>query len=104
MVDILNESYGVVQCKRALGKTMRHAESLRRKTLKTVESFCTGMNPSTHGLQSLMSSIAHSGPKLIFEPAHICRTFAFQPQAAQKLKQIKQNCGNKNKLFDSPPQ
>jgi hypothetical protein len=100
MGDILNEAYGVVQCKecpwyKSCVMPMRlTAEDLR----KQMESSPLGMTPASPndiGLQNLLSSMATAAQNSILEacPIFIERLRA-SPKLAQKLKQIMQNWGN----------
>lgn len=100
MGDILNEAYGVVQCKecpwyKSCVMPMRlTAEDLR----KQIESSPLGVNPASPNdinLQNLLSSMATAAQNSILEacPIFIERLRA-SPKLAQKLKQIMQNWGN----------
>jgi hypothetical protein len=100
MGDILNEAYGVVQCKectwyKSCVTPMKFtAEDLR----KQLESSAMGMgaNPSSDlSFQSLLSGMAASAQNSLLEgcPIFIERLRA-NPKLAQRLKQIMQNWGN----------
>ncbi len=100
MGDILNEAYGVVQCKecpwyKSCVMPMRlTAEDLR----KQIESSPLGMGtPSANdiNLQNLLSSMATAAQNSILEacPVFIERLRA-SPKLAQKLKQFMQNWNN----------
>lgn len=100
MGDILNEAYGVVQCKecpwyKSCVMPMRlTAEDLR----KQMESSPLGMNPAAPNdanLQNLLSSMATAAQNSILEacPLFIERLRG-SPKLAQKLKEIMQNWGN----------
>jgi hypothetical protein len=100
MGDILNEAYGVVQCKecpwyKSCVTPMKFtAEDLR----KQLESSSLGMNPASQNdisLQSLLSSMATAAQNSLLEacPIFIERLRA-SPKLAQRLKQIMQNWGN----------
>ena len=100
MGDILNEVYGVVQCKecpwyKSCVTPMRlTAEDLR----KQLESSPLGANPASSNdpnLQSLLSSMAIAAQNSILEacPIFIERLRA-SPKLAQRLKQIMQNWGS----------
>jgi len=98
MGDILNEAYGVVQCKecpwyKQCVMPMRFtAEDLK----KQLESSALGMNPSTDmGLQSLLASMATAAQNSLLEACPIfVERLRSSPRLAQKLKQIMQNWGN----------
>ena len=103
MGDILNEAYGVVQCKecpwyKSCVMPMRFtAEDLR----KQLESSAPGMNlPSQAdaGIQNLLSGMATAAQNSLIEgcPIFIDRLRA-SPKLAQRLKQIMQNWGNEEK-------
>jgi hypothetical protein len=95
MGDILNEAYGVVQCKecpwyKSCVTPMRlTAEDLR----KQLESSPLGSNPGAAG--DLLSSMAIAAQNSILEacPIFIERLRA-SPKLAQKLKQVMQNWGS----------
>jgi hypothetical protein len=100
MGDILNEAYGVVQCKecpwyKSCVTPMRlTAEDLR----KQLETSPLGVNPGASNdvnFQSLLSSMAIAAQNSILEscPIFIERLRA-SPKLAQKLKQIMQNWGS----------
>ena len=97
MGDVLNEAYGVVQCKecpwyKSCVTPMKFtAEDLR----KQLESSALGMQPATQNdisLQSLLSSMATAAQNSLLEacPIFIERLRA-SPNLAQRLKQIMQN-------------
>ena len=99
MGDILNEAYGVVQCKecpwyKSCVTPMRFtAEDLRKQLEST-----PGMNMSGQvdmGLQSLLSGMATAAQNSILEacPIFIERLRA-NPKLAQKIKQLMQNWSN----------
>jgi hypothetical protein len=99
MGDILNEAYGVVQCKecpwyKSCVTPMKFtAEDLR----KQLESSALGMNSSGNdlNLQSLLSGMAIAAQNSLLEacPVFIERLRG-SPKLAQRLKQIMQNWGN----------
>ena len=91
MGDILNEAYGVVQCKecpwyKSCVTPMRFtAEDLR----KQLESSPLGMNPSAerYGFAESAFQHGHCCPKLFTGSLpHICRTFAFQSKAGAAIE------------------
>ncbi len=99
MGDVLNEAYGVVQCKecpwyKACVMPMRFtAEDLR----KQLESSPLAMNPSTNdiGLQSLLANMATAAQNSLLEACPIfVERLRSSPKLAQRLKQIMQNWGN----------
>ena len=103
MGDILNEAYGVVQCKecpwyKSCVMPMRFtAEDLR----KQLESSTPGTNLSSQadmGIQNLLSGMATAAQNSLMEgcPIFIDRLRA-SPKLAQRLKQIMQNWGNEEK-------
>jgi hypothetical protein len=99
MGDVLNEAYGVVQCKecpwyKSCVMPMRFtAEDLR----KQLESSPMGMNASSNdiGLQGLLANMATAAQNSLLEacPVFIERLRS-SPKLAQRLKQIMQNWGN----------
>jgi hypothetical protein len=99
MGDVLNEAYGVVQCKecpwyKSCVMPMRFtAEDLR----KQLESSPLAMSPSANdiGLQSLLGGMATAAQNSLLEacPVFIERLRS-NPKLAQRLKQIMQNWTN----------
>jgi hypothetical protein len=100
MDDVLNEAYGIVQCKecpwyKSCVMPMRFtAEDIRRQ----LESSTPGMNvpqPADLGLQNLLSSMATSAQNSLLEgcPVFIERLRS-TPGLAQRLKEIMQNWGS----------
>jgi len=100
MGDIINEAYGVVQCKecpwykQCVTPMKFTAEDLRRQ----MENSALGMNSSAGNdmnLQNLFSSMAIAAQNSLLEacPIFIERLRA-SPKLAQQLKQIMQNWGN----------
>jgi len=98
MDDVLNEAYGIVQCKecpwyKSCVMPMRFtAEDIRRQ----LES-APGMNilqPADLGMQNLLSSMATAAQNSLLEgcPVFIERLRA-HPKLAQRLKEIMQNWG-----------
>jgi len=102
MGDILNEAYGVVQCKecswyKACVVPMRFtAEDIRRQ----LESSAPGMNISQQadlGIQNLISSMATAAQNSLLEgcPIFIERLRA-NPELAQRLKKMMQKWGRED--------
>ncbi len=98
MGDVLNEAYGIVQCKecpwyKSCVMPMRFtAEDIRRQ----LES-SPGMNLSQQadlGIQNLISSMATAAQNSLLEgcPVFIERLRS-SPQLAQRIKEIMQNWG-----------
>jgi len=96
MNDVLNEAYGIVQCKecpwyKACVMPMRFtAEDIRRQLEST-----PGMNilqPADLGLQNLLSSMATAAQNSLLEgcPVFIERLRS-NPKLAQRLKETMQN-------------
>ncbi|MBN1189759.1 MAG: hypothetical protein JXA46_08405 [Dehalococcoidales bacterium] len=100
MGDILNEAYGVVQCKecpwyKSCVTPMKFtAEDLR----KQMESSNLGLNPATQNdvnMQSLLSSMATAAQNSLLEGCPIfIERLRSSPKLAQAIKQIMQNWGN----------
>ena len=97
MGDILNEAYGIAQCKecpwyKACVMPMRFTvEDIRRQ----LESSAPGMNIAQQadlGMQNLMSSMASAAQNSLLEgcPIFIERPRA-NPKLAQRIKEIMQN-------------
>jgi hypothetical protein len=99
MGDILNEAYGVVQCKecpwyKSCVMPMRFtAEDLK----KQLESNALGINSPTNdiGLQNLLSGMATAAQNSLLEACPIfIERLRSSPKLAQLLKQVMQNWGN----------
>ena len=99
MDDVLNEAYGIVQCKecpwyKSCATPMRFtAEDIRRQL-----EAAPGMNisqPADLGMQNLLSSMATAAQNSLLEgcPIFIERLRA-HPKLAQRLKEIMQNWGS----------
>lgn len=99
MDDILNEAYGIVQCKecpwyKACVTPMKFtAEDIRRQ----MEQGAPGMNIPGQmdiGMQNLLSSMATAAQNSLLEgcPVFIQRLRS-SPQLAQRLKQLMQEWG-----------
>ena len=107
MSDILNEAYGVIQCKecpwyKSCVIPMRFtAEDLRRQ-LETQIPGASASMPNDAGLQNLLSSMATSAQNSLLEgcPIFVERLRNSQ-ELAQELKKIMQNWGREEKP-DSP--
>ncbi len=97
MGDVLNEAYGIVQCKecpwyKSCVMPMRFtAEDIRRQ----LESSAPGMNISQQadvGWQSLLSSMATAAQNSLLESCPIfIERLRSSPKLAQRLKEIMQN-------------
>lgn len=100
MGDILNEAYGVVQCKecpwyKACVMPMRLTAEDLRKQIESSPLGLSSASPNDINLQNLLSSMATAAQNSILEacPVFIERLRA-NPKLAQTLKQIMQNWGN----------
>ena len=99
MEDILNEAYGIVQCKecpwyKSCVMPMRFtAEDIRRQ----MESSVPGMNipqQADLGLQNLLSSMATAAQNSLLEGCPIfIERLRSNPELAKRLKEIMQNWG-----------
>ena len=97
MGDILNEAYGIVQCKecpwyKSCAMPMRFsAEDIRQQ----MESSMPGMNipdQADLGLQNLLSSMATAAQNSLLEGCPIfIERLRSSPKLAQRLKEIMQN-------------
>ena len=97
MGDILNEAYGIVQCKecpwyKACVTPMRFtAEDIRRQ----MEASAPGMNISQQadlGMQNLLSSMATAAQNSLLEGCPIfIERLRQSPKLAQRIKEIMQN-------------
>ena len=99
MGDVLNEAYGVVQCKecpwyKSCAVPMRFtAEDIRRQ----LESSAPGMNTSPQvdiSMQNLLSSMATAAQNSLLEgcPIFIDR-LRNSPELAQRIKEMMRNWG-----------
>jgi hypothetical protein len=110
MTDILNEAYGVIQCKecpwyKSCVMPMRFtAEDLRRQLESQVPGGSSAM-PNDAGLQNLLSSMATSAQNLLLEgfPIFVERLRNSQELAAA-IKKLMQNWNKQDKQLDSPKQ
>lgn len=99
MGDIINDAYGIVQCKecpwyKTCVTPMRFsAEDLRKQLSQSP----MGMNMSANdiGMENLISSMAASAQNSLLEGCPIfIERLRNSPKLAQKLKEIMQNWGN----------
>jgi len=97
MGDVLDEVYGVVQCKecpwyKSCATPMRFTTEDIRRQLEANP----GMNPgqADYGMQNLLSNMASAAQNSLAEgcPVFIQRLRA-SPQLAQKIKELMQNWG-----------
>ena len=105
MSDVLDEAYGIAQCKtcpwyKTCATPMRlTVEDLRRQ----IESSTTGMGvpPPTeqdmNGIQNLLANMATAAQNSLLEgcPVFINRLRS-SPELAQRIKQMMQNWGKEN--------
>jgi len=99
MEDVLNEAYGIVQCKecpwyKSCAMPMKFtAEDIRRQ----LESSAPGMNIAQQadlGLQNLLSSMATAAQNSLLEGCPIfIERLRSNPKLAQRLKEMMQNWG-----------
>ena len=99
MGDVLDEAYGIVQCKecpwyKSCAMPMRFtAEDIRRQLESSAPG--TGISgPADLGLQNLLSSMATSAQNSLLEgcPIFIDR-LRNNPELAQRIKEMMQNWG-----------
>ncbi len=103
MDDVLNEAYGIVQCKecpwyKSCVMPMRFtAEDIRRQ----LESSAPGMNipqQADLGMQNLLSSMATAAQNSLLEGCPIfIERLRSNPSLAQRLKEMMQSWGNEEK-------
>lgn len=103
MGDILNEAYGVVQCKecpwyKSCVIPMRFtAEDLRRQMEAQTPGGSAAM-PNDANLQNLLSNMATSAQNSLLEGCPIfIERLRNSPELARQLKQIMQNWGKEEK-------
>ena len=99
MGDVLDEAYGIVQCKecpwyKSCAMPMRFtAEDIRRQ----LESSSPGMGisgPADLGMQNLLSSMATSAQNSMLEGCPIfIERLRTNPKLAQRMKEMMQNWG-----------
>jgi len=102
MSDILNEAYGVVQCKecpwyKSCAMPMKFtAEDLRRQ-METSASGMGGMSPTDQNMQNLLSNMATAAQNSMLEgcPVFIER-LRTDPDLARRIKQMMQNWGKED--------
>ncbi len=104
MDDVLNEAYGIVQCKecpwyKSCVTPMRFtAEDIRRQ----LESSAPGMNISQQadlGMQNLLSSMATAAQNSLLEGCPIfIERLRTNPGLAQRLKEMMQGWGSEEKV------
>lgn len=98
MSDILNEAYGIVQCKecpwyKTCVMPMRiSAEDIRRQLASAAPG--NGVPPADLGLQSLLSGMATAAQNSLLEgcPVFIDR-LRQNPELAQRIKEIMRDWG-----------
>ena len=108
MTDILNEAYGVIQCKecpwyKSCVMPMRFtAEDLRRQLETQMPGANTAM-PNDAGLQNLLSSMATSAQNSLLEGCPIfVERLRNSHELAAAIKKLMQNWNNENKQLDTP--
>ena len=99
MSDVLNEAYGIAQCKdcpwyKSCAVPMRFtAEDIRRQ----LESSASGMDASMQadlGMQNLLSNMATAAQNSLLEGCPIfIERLRNSPQLAQNIKKMMQNWG-----------
>ena len=104
MSDILNEAYGVVQCKecpwyKSCVTPMRFTAEDLRKQLESSSPGTSLTGATDAGLQNLISGMALAAQNSMLEacPVFIERLRS-SPKLSQKLKQVMQNWGSEDKL------
>jgi hypothetical protein len=103
MGDILNEAYGIVQCKecpwyKACAVPMKFtAEDIRRQMEQAPPGMSTPQNMDAN-MQNLLSSMATAAQNSLLEacPVFIER-LRTSPRLAQRLKELMQNWGGDEK-------
>ena len=99
MGDILNEVYGVVQCKecpwyKACATPMRFtAEDLRKQVAASTPG--TVMPPGNAGMENFLAGMASAAQNSLLEACPIfIERLRSNPKLAQQLKQLMQNWSN----------
>ena len=100
MSDILDEAYGIAQCKtcpwyKACTTPMRlTVEDLRRQMESSTTGTCLPSDQDTNGIQNLLASMATAAQNSLLEgcPVFINRLRS-SPELAQRIKQIMQSWG-----------
>jgi hypothetical protein len=108
MTDILNEAYGVIQCKecpwyKSCVMPMRFTPEDLRRQLETQMPGANTAMPNDAGLQNLLSSMATSAQNSLLEgcPIFVERLRNSQELAAA-IKKLMQNWNKENKQLDTP--
>jgi hypothetical protein len=101
MNDILNEAYGIVQCKecpwyKSCAMPMRFTAEDIRKQLDS--SPMMNINQADLGMQNLLSSMATAAQNSLVEGCPIfIERLRTNPKLAQRLKEIMQNWNSEEK-------
>jgi hypothetical protein len=103
MADILNEAYGIVQCKecpwyKACVVPMKFtAQDIRRQIEQTPQIAGTPQQMDTN-MEELLSSMATAAQASLLEGCPIfIERLRNSPKLAQRLKEVMQNWGNEEK-------
>ena len=103
MGDILNEAYGIVQCKecpwyKSCVMPMRFTAEDIRKQLESSAPAADISSPADLGMQNLLSNMATAAQNSLLEgcPVFIGR-LRTSPKLAQRLKEMMQNWGKEEK-------
>jgi hypothetical protein len=103
MDDIINEAYGIVQCKecpwyKACVIPMKFTTEDIRRQLEQATPGTNAPQPVDAGMQSLLSSMATAAQNSLLEgcPVFIQR-IRTSPRLAQRLKEIMLNWGSEEK-------
>ena len=99
MGDILNEAYGIVQCKecpwyKSCVTPMRFTVEDIRKQLEASAPGADISSPADLGIQNLLSSMATAAQNSLLEGCPIfIERLRSNPKLAQRLKEMMQNWG-----------
>jgi hypothetical protein len=104
MDDIINEAYGIVQCKecpwyKACVTPMKFtSEDIRRQMEQTTPGTNAPIQPIDTGMQNMLSSMASAAQNSLLEgcPVFIQR-LRNSPKLAQRLKETMLNWGSEEK-------
>lgn len=100
MDDILNEAYGIVQCKecpwyKQCAMPMRFSEEDIRRQLESNQPGTNPQQPLDIGMQGLLSNMASAAQNTLLEACPIfINRLRSSPKLAQKMKELMLNWGS----------
>ena len=110
MTDVLNEAYGLIQCKdcpwyKTCVIPMRFTAEDLRHQLETQNPGASTSMTNDIGLQNLLANMANSAQNTLLEGCPIfIERLRNSPELAQQIKKIMQSWGKDEKLDGPKPQ